>query len=132
MEQRFKELVASKGLAESTFYLHHHPKSNRSEISDLDDQYRKAPQKISIYANILEISVPVSEFSLSKNSVLDDGDELRRSLGTPVTAPECCLGLTYHNKATDTWAVGVTLYQMLFGTYPFLGYTLQDAYDKVC
>ncbi|KAF9593207.1 hypothetical protein IFM89_020702 [Coptis chinensis] len=60
----------------------------------------------------------------------DDDDELRRSPGTLVTAPECYLGLTYHNKAVDTWAVGVTLYHMLFGTYPFLGYTLQDAYDK--
>ncbi|KAG6760719.1 hypothetical protein POTOM_033899 [Populus tomentosa] len=47
----------------------------------------------------------------------DDNDELRRSPGTPVfTAPECCLGLTYHGKAADTWAVGVTLYCMIVNT----------------
>ena len=51
MEQRFKELVASKGLEnvsteikdmdwESTFYLRHLPDSNMSEIPDLDHQYR--------------------------------------------------------------------------------------------
>lgn len=40
-------------------------------------------------------------------------------------------GLTYHGKAADTWAVGVTLYCMVFGEYPFLGDTLQDTYDKV-
>ncbi|KAF5809494.1 putative non-specific serine/threonine protein kinase [Helianthus annuus] len=34
----------------------------------------------------------------------DENDELHRSPGTPVfTAPECCLGLIYHDKAADTW-----------------------------
>jgi [calcium/calmodulin-dependent protein kinase] kinase len=43
----------------------------------------------------------------------------------------CYLGLTYHGKASDTWAVGVTLYCMILGEYPFLGDTLQDTYDRV-
>uniref|UniRef100_A0A2N9HWM0 non-specific serine/threonine protein kinase n=1 Tax=Fagus sylvatica TaxID=28930 RepID=A0A2N9HWM0_FAGSY len=61
----------------------------------------------------------------------DDNDVLRRSPGTPVfTAPECCLGLTYRGKAADTWAVGVTLYCMILGQYPFLGETLQDTYTR--
>jgi len=41
------------------------------------------------------------------------------------------VGLTYGGKAADTWAVGVTLYCMILGEYPFLGDTLQDTYDKV-
>ncbi|PON41646.1 Oxoglutarate/iron-dependent dioxygenase [Parasponia andersonii] len=52
MEQRFKELVASKGLDavqaevndidwESTFFLRHLPVSNIAEIPDLDGEYRK-------------------------------------------------------------------------------------------
>ncbi|KAK6124511.1 hypothetical protein DH2020_041744 [Rehmannia glutinosa] len=52
MEQRFKEMVASKGLEavqseindldwESTFFLRHLPVSNISEIPDLEDEYRK-------------------------------------------------------------------------------------------
>ncbi|KAL5571201.1 hypothetical protein UlMin_020798 [Ulmus minor] len=52
MEQRFKELVASKGLDavqaevndmdwESTFHLRHLPASNISELPDLDEEYRK-------------------------------------------------------------------------------------------
>lgn len=51
MEQRFKELVASKGLEavqtevkdmdwESTFHLRHLPESNISEIPDLNNEYR--------------------------------------------------------------------------------------------
>lgn len=43
----------------------------------------------------------------------------------------CYLGLTYNGKASDTWAVGVTLYCMILGEYPFLGDTLQDTYDRV-
>ncbi|XP_073058733.1 1-aminocyclopropane-1-carboxylate oxidase 3 [Primulina eburnea] len=52
MEQRFKEMVASKALDsvqseitdldwESTFFLRHLPTSNISEIPDLEDEYRK-------------------------------------------------------------------------------------------
>ncbi|XP_059285301.1 1-aminocyclopropane-1-carboxylate oxidase 3 [Lycium ferocissimum] len=52
MEQRFKELVASKGLEavqaevtdldwESTFFLRHLPGSNISQVPDLDDEYRE-------------------------------------------------------------------------------------------
>ncbi|KAJ1409197.1 Serine/threonine-protein kinase, active site [Sesbania bispinosa] len=75
--------------------------------------------------------VKIGDFSVSQ-AVEDGNDELRRSPGTPVfTAPECCLGLTYHGKASDTWAVGVTLYCMILGEYPFLGDTLQDTYDKI-
>ncbi|KAI4334415.1 hypothetical protein L6164_019112 [Bauhinia variegata] len=76
-------------------------------------------------------TVKIGDFSVSQ-AFEDDNDELRRSPGTPVfTAPECCLGLTYHGKAADTWAVGVTLYCMILGQYPFLGDTLQDTYDKI-
>ncbi|XP_058200349.1 1-aminocyclopropane-1-carboxylate oxidase [Rhododendron vialii] len=53
MEERFKEMVASKGLEavqseiddldwESTFHLRHLPVSNMSEIPDLEEDYRKA------------------------------------------------------------------------------------------
>ncbi|OIT00518.1 PREDICTED: 1-aminocyclopropane-1-carboxylate oxidase [Nicotiana attenuata] len=52
MEERFKEMVASKGLEavqteikdldwESTFFLKHLPVSNISEVPDLEDEYRK-------------------------------------------------------------------------------------------
>ncbi|CAN1843422.1 1-aminocyclopropane-1-carboxylate oxidase [Linum perenne] len=52
LEQRFKELVKSKGLEEvdseikdmdweSTFYLKHRPQSNINDVPDLEDQYRE-------------------------------------------------------------------------------------------
>ncbi|CAN8255030.1 unnamed protein product [Cochlearia groenlandica] len=76
-------------------------------------------------------TVKIGDFSVSQ-AFKDDDDQLRRSPGTPVfTAPECCLGITYSGRAADTWAVGVTLYCMISGQYPFLGDTLQDTYDKI-
>ncbi|GAB2285098.1 Glutamate receptor ionotropic, kainate 1 [Dionaea muscipula] len=76
-------------------------------------------------------TVKIADFSVSQ-VFEDENDELRRSPGTPViTAPECCLGLTYHGKAADTWAVGVTLYCMMMGKFPFIGETLQETYDKI-
>ncbi|KAF5822822.1 putative protein kinase CAMK-CAMKL-LKB family [Helianthus annuus] len=76
-------------------------------------------------------TVKIADFSVSQ-VFEDENDMLRRSPGTPVfTAPECCLGKSYHGKTADTWAVGVTLYCMIFGKYPFLGDTLQDTYDKI-
>ncbi|KAL5223562.1 hypothetical protein ABZP36_010201 [Zizania latifolia] len=76
-------------------------------------------------------NVKIGDFSVSQ-IFEDDDDMLRRSPGTPVfTAPECCQGLTYHGRAADTWAVGVTLYCMVLGQYPFLGDTLQETYDKI-
>ncbi|CAN6478061.1 unnamed protein product [Victoria cruziana] len=75
--------------------------------------------------------VKIADFGVS-HVFEDDNDELRRSPGTPVfTAPECCSGLTYHGKAADTWALGVTLYCLLFGQCPFIGDTLQETFDKI-
>lgn len=60
MEQRFKEMVASKGLEavqseindldwESTFFLRHLPTSNMSEIPDLEEDYRKAMKEFTAH-----------------------------------------------------------------------------------
>ncbi|VAH95129.1 unnamed protein product [Triticum turgidum subsp. durum] len=76
-------------------------------------------------------NVKIGDFSVSQ-IFEDDDDMLRRSPGTPVfTAPECCQGSAYHGRSSDTWAVGVTLYCMITGRYPFLGETLQETYDKI-
>ncbi|KAL6909486.1 hypothetical protein ACP4OV_001767 [Aristida adscensionis] len=76
-------------------------------------------------------NVKIGDFSVSQ-VFEDDDDMLWRSPGTPVfTAPECCQGSAYHGRASDTWAVGVTLYCMISGHYPFLGDTLQETYDKI-
>ncbi|KAA8515563.1 hypothetical protein F0562_018826 [Nyssa sinensis] len=59
MEQRFEEMVATKGLEavqseindmdwESTFFLRHLPVSNISEIPDLEEEYRKVMKEFAV------------------------------------------------------------------------------------
>ncbi|CAM6098236.1 unnamed protein product [Calypogeia fissa] len=75
--------------------------------------------------------VKICDFGVSQ-IFKDANDELRRSPGTPVyTAPECCIGVTYHGKAADVWALGCTLYCMVLGKYPFVGTSLQSTYEKI-
>ncbi|KAL2928430.1 Serine/threonine-protein kinase GRIK2 [Bienertia sinuspersici] len=115
------EAIARKYLRDivsGLMYLHSH------NIVHMDIK----PQNLLVTRNG---TVKIADFSVSQ--VFEgDNDELRRSPGTPViTAPECCLGLTYGGKAADTWAVGITLYCMIMGKFPFIGETLQETYDKI-
>uniref|UniRef100_A0A803LDE2 Protein kinase domain-containing protein n=1 Tax=Chenopodium quinoa TaxID=63459 RepID=A0A803LDE2_CHEQI len=115
------EAIARKYLRDivsGLMYLHSH------NIVHMDIK----PQNLLVSRNG---TVKIADFSVSQ-VFEEDNDELRRSPGTPViTAPECCLGLTYRGKAADTWAVGITLYCMIMGKFPFIGETLQDTYDKI-
>ncbi|KAM7273870.1 hypothetical protein ACFE04_028534 [Oxalis oulophora] len=73
----------------------------------------------------------IGDFSVS-HMFEDENDELSIFHGTPAfTAPECCLDSVYKGKAADTWAVGVTLYYMVVGDYPFLAGNLPETFDKI-
>ena len=51
--------------------------------------------------------------------VKEDSQIMKSFLGTPVTmAPEVLLGNSY-SSSCDLWSIGVIIYQMVFGRYPF-------------
>ena len=59
-------------------------------------------------------------------------DRLVRSPGTPAFfAPECCRGGGYSGRAADCWALGVTIFCLVFGRYPFLGRTESETYNVI-
>ncbi len=51
-------------------------------------------------------------------------------LGTPdYIAPEVILGQGY-GQAVDWWAMGVILYEFLYGVPPFMGNTVEELFHK--
>lgn len=46
-------------------------------------------------------------------------------------APELTKKHEYDGKCVDMWALGVLLYAMLSGTFPFRGTSEQDLYYKI-
>jgi serine/threonine protein kinase len=51
------------------------------------------------------------------------GQTLTGTVGTPLvaTAPEVYTHLSYNGQAVDVWALGVLIYMLLCGMYPFRG-----------
>ena len=59
-------------------------------------------------------------------------DTITATAGTTLFfAPEMCMGEAFHGRATDVWAAGVTLWYMLFKSYPFYAKTVSKAYDVI-
>nr|AFU90135.1 1-aminocyclopropane-1-carboxylate oxidase [Paeonia lactiflora] len=117
MEQKFKELVASKALEteindmdwESTFQLRHLPISNMAEIPDLDDEYRKVMKE---FASKLETLAEELLDLLCENLGLEKGYLKKAFYGSkgpnfgtkvsnypPCPKPDLIKGLRAHTDA---------------------------------
>ncbi|KAM7265546.1 hypothetical protein ACFE04_003229 [Oxalis oulophora] len=121
MEQRFKEMVASKGLEavqseitdldwESTFFLRHLPSSNIDQVPDLDQDYRKVMKE---FAEELEklaeqlLELLCENLGLEKGYLKKafSGSNGRPNFGTkvsnypPCPKPELIKGLRAHTDA---------------------------------
>ncbi|GMP73268.1 hypothetical protein CsSME_00031068 [Camellia sinensis var. sinensis] len=120
LEQRFKEMVESKGLEavqseindldwESTFFLRHLPVSNISEIPDLQDDYRKAMKEFAL--KLEELAEQLLDL-LCENLGLEKGYMKKAFYGSqgptfgtkvssypPCPRPELIKGLRAHTDA---------------------------------
>ena len=71
--------------------------------------------------------VVIGDFGFAKS-----GENMAKTkLGTPLTmAYEILISNNdedcYYNSKADLWSIGVVYYQMLFGNYPFNGYTMRE------
>ncbi|KAI9104836.1 kinase-like domain-containing protein [Phlyctochytrium arcticum] len=78
-------------------------------------------------------TIKIADFGVSE--MFDpSNDRLKTSAGSPAfSAPEVCI--PHHGdfsaRACDVWAMGVTLYCMLFGTLPFNGRSIVELYESI-
>ncbi|KAJ6228278.1 snf1-activating kinase 1 [Anaeramoeba flamelloides] len=75
--------------------------------------------------------VKICDFGVSE--LFDKTDNLRGTAGTPAFfSPEVCAGDdNFSGKAQDIWAVGVTLYNMMFGKLPFESFDVFELFDLI-
>jgi len=66
--------------------------------------------------------IKITDFGCSLFTDKEGDLEIKNTAGSSLFfAPEVCSGNTYKGKKSDIWALGVTLYYLIFHRYPFNG-----------
>jgi tRNA A-37 threonylcarbamoyl transferase component Bud32 len=76
----------------------------------------------------------IADFGVA--GIIDDVNKdekmIQNTVGSPAfLAPEVCSGNAYYGKGIDVWAVGATLFNMVFGHPPFIGANLYVTYELI-
>jgi len=77
----------------------------------------------------IDKTIRLSDFGLSQRMHMHDG--ITAFSGSPLyMAPEI-FSLQPHNERVDVWSLGICLYVMVTGTFPFVANTYEDLEEKV-
>jgi len=82
-----------------------------------------------------EILVKVLDFGIAKVMQFDqvEGTKTGATMGSPLyMSPEQVRGLKGIDHRTDLWSLGVIVYRVLTGHFPFPGTVMGDIYLKIC
>jgi len=75
--------------------------------------------------------VTITNFCLGKH-LMSDSDLLKDQRGSPAyISPDVLSGKPYHGKPSDMWALGVVLFTMLYGQFPFYDSAPQELFNKI-
>jgi [calcium/calmodulin-dependent protein kinase] kinase len=75
--------------------------------------------------------VKIADFGVS--FIMENGsDEIHTTAGSDYFfSPEVCKGINHKGRKSDIWALGVTLYYMIFKKYPFTSNNRPELYNKI-
>ncbi|XP_020616626.1 serine/threonine-protein kinase 40-like [Orbicella faveolata] len=75
--------------------------------------------------------ITITNFCLGKH-LIRDKDLLKDQRGSPAyISPDVLSGAPYSGKASDMWALGVVLYTMLYGQFPFYDSIPHELFRKI-
>ncbi|KAG8179561.1 hypothetical protein JTE90_016131 [Oedothorax gibbosus] len=75
--------------------------------------------------------ITITNFCLGKH-LLNENDLLKDQRGSPAyISPDVLSGKPYLGKPSDMWALGVVLYTMLYGQFPFYDSVPQELFRKI-
>ena len=75
--------------------------------------------------------VTITNFCLGKH-LMSDNDLLKDQRGSPAyISPDVLSGKPYQGKPSDMWALGVVLFTMLYGQFPFYDSAPQELFNKI-
>ncbi|XP_070620576.1 serine/threonine-protein kinase 40 isoform X2 [Erythrolamprus reginae] len=75
--------------------------------------------------------ITITNFCLGKHLVSED-DLLKDQRGSPAyISPDVLSGRPYRGKPSDMWALGVVLFTMLYGQFPFYDSVPQELFRKI-
>ncbi|XP_067946607.1 serine/threonine-protein kinase 40-like [Watersipora subatra] len=76
-------------------------------------------------------AVTITNFCLGKH-LMGDEDVLKDQRGSPAyISPEVLSGQPYKGKPSDVWALGVVLFTMLYGQFPFYDQVPHELFKKI-
>lgn len=75
--------------------------------------------------------ITIVNFCLGKY-LLNENDLLYDQRGSPVyISPDLLSGQSYKGKPSDMWALGIVLFMMLYGQFPFYESTTSALFKKI-
>merc|ERR1740129_1837525 len=84
-----------------------------------------------IVLNCRSRKVTLTNFCLGKH-LMKEGDLLKDQRGSPAyISPDVLSGKPYLGKPSDMWALGVVLFTMLYGQFPFYDSVPQELFNKI-
>merc|ERR1719357_1861752 len=84
-----------------------------------------------VVLNLKSQEVTLTNFCLGKH-LMNEKDLLKDQRGSPAyISPDVLSGKPYLGKPSDMWALGVVLFTMLYGQFPFYDSAPQELFNKI-